>query len=307
VDVFFVLSGFLITTLLLMDRRESHYYRNFYVKRAFRILPVFLAVLIIIRAASLCSTRYALLSLFFVANFAYLFHVIADGPFWSLSIEEQFYLFWPQAIRRLTARQIRIALWVVILAEPMIRFLMTTGHHAINYYTFTRCDGLAWGALLATETRLHQLLHGGLRANHWWRSRGLPVFAMGVVFTAAGVVLALSRWGDRWSATALLTSCPLLFVGSMGFILTHRPSLATNLLSSRGLRFFGDISYGSYLTHVYVLDVYNRFAGPLVAGETKPFLLRAVVVLAVTTAICAVSLHGFERPVMRLRRRFLAH
>lgn len=84
VDVFFVLSGFLITTLLLMDRRESHYYRNFYVKRAFRILPVFLAVLIIIRAASLCSTRYALLSLFFVANFAYLFHVIADGPFWSI-------------------------------------------------------------------------------------------------------------------------------------------------------------------------------------------------------------------------------
>jgi len=94
---------------------------------------------------------------------------------------------------------------------------MTTGHHAINYYTFTRCDGLAWGALLATETRLITL-HGGVKGKSLVAESRTAVFAMGVVFTAAGVVLALSRWGDRWSATALLTSCSLLFVGSMGFI-----------------------------------------------------------------------------------------
>jgi peptidoglycan/LPS O-acetylase OafA/YrhL len=306
VDVFFVLSGFLITTLLLMDRRERHYYRNFYVKRAFRILPAFLAVLIIIWIARLCSTAYALLSLVFLVNFAYLFHVMSDGPFWSLAVEEQFYLIWPQVIRRLTARTIGKILWIIILAEPIIRLLMTAGHHAIAYYTFTRCDGLAWGALLATESRLHQLLLGGPGARRWWRNRGLPVFAVGSVFTAASVALTFSRYGDRWSATALLSACPLFFVGSMAFILTHRASFAAAILSSPILRFFGDISYSSYLTHIYILDLYNRAAGPLVPGQTLPFLARGAIVLALTTGLCTASLYGFERPMMRLRRRFLA-
>ncbi len=124
VDLFFVLSGFLITTLLLIARRKPHYFSNFYWKRAFRILPPFLLAIGILWATHLISNAYALLSLFFVANFALMLHVRSDGPFWSLAVEEQFYLLWPVIVRKINIRGIRLLLVAVIGVEPVIRILI---------------------------------------------------------------------------------------------------------------------------------------------------------------------------------------
>ena len=202
VDLFFVLSGYLITTLLLLDRRGSHYFRNFYVKRAFRILPIFLIVIAVIRSLHMVSASYALLSLFFIVNFAQLLHVRSDGPFWSLAVEEQFYLFWPLIVRKFNMRRLRQIVWLVIVIEPVIRYLFVRGGHSIAYYTFTRCDGLAWGALLAMESRLHRLLEGGVRAAIWWKRRGMFVLATGCALAVAGIILSYFRPPGSSAGTA---------------------------------------------------------------------------------------------------------
>ena len=94
------LSGFLITSLLIKDRESAAYYHDFYWKRALRILPVYLLCLAGVLLFVPGSARFALLALLFVANFARVFHVQPEGPFWSLAIEEQFYIFWPTLVRR---------------------------------------------------------------------------------------------------------------------------------------------------------------------------------------------------------------
>jgi len=306
VDLFFVLSGYLITTLLLLDRRGPHYFRNFYVKRAFRILPIFLVVIAIVWSMHMVSTSYALLSLFFIVTFAQLLHVRSYGPFWSLAIEEQFYLFWPLIVRRFNMRRLRQILWLVILIEPVIRYFFVRGGHSISYYTFTRCDGLAWGALLAMESRLHRLLEGGVRAVSWWKNKGIFVFATGCILAVVGVILSFYPAGGRWDTAVMLSACPLLFSGLLGFILTHRKSWISKIFRNPVLRFYGDISYGSYLVHPYVLAGYDRVVAPYSAGAAGPWILRCAVTCIVTTVTCTVSLYFFERPVMSLRRRLLA-
>lgn len=306
VDLFFVLSGFLITTLLLIARRQPHYYRNFYVKRAFRILPIFIAVLFIIRVTGIASTSYVVMSLLFVANFANVFNVLAGGPFWSLAVEEQFYLVWPQIVRRLNIRRLRMILVAVIIIEPIIRCILASGGHGYSYYTFSRCDGLAWGAWLATETRLHRLLMSKERAKGWWQRLGTPLLISGSVLMGASVTVASLRLGGLFATALMLSAGPIFFAGVIAFVLTHHDSFISKVFRMRPLRFCGDISYASYLVHLYVLSSYDRIAGPLRAGATGPFLFRAATVLVVTTVVCTFSLYFFERPVMALRRRFLA-
>jgi len=297
VDLFFVLSGFLITSLLLQDRAGEHYYWNFYVKRAFRILPAFLAVIAIVRYMGMVDTRYAVISLFFVANLALVLHVDgSQGPFWSLSVEEQFYLLWPFVVRNCSTKLLRRILFATILIEPILRVLMVFGGHSISYYTFTRCDGLAWGALLALQYTSNSLDEERPR----WGEIAAALVGV-ALFTAATMLNA----NNRWRTSLTLTGCPLMFASLLSLVIERQYSVASKLFRLRMLCFFGDISYASYLVHIYVIRAYDRIEGPLHSGFTAPFLIRACVCLAITTAICSASLYLFERPVMTTRRRFL--
>lgn len=297
VDLFFVLSGFLITSLLLQDRDGEHYYWNFYIKRAFRILPAFLAVIAVVKCLGMVDTRYAVISLFFVANLALPLHVDgSQGPFWSLSVEEQFYLLWPFVVRNCSTKLLRRTLLATILIEPIVRVLMVMGGHSVSYYTFTRCDGLAWGALLALQYTSGSVDEGGRR----WGPRAATLVGL-VLFTAA----TLLDPNNRWRTSLTLTACPLLFVSLLSFVINREFSVASKIFRLRILCFFGDISYASYLVHIYVIRAYDRIVGPLHAGLTAPFLIRACVCLAITTSICTASLYLLERPVIATRRRFL--
>lgn len=304
VDLFFVLSGYLITTLLLLDRKNPHYYRNFYLKRAFRILPALLAVIVVCLSARLMSPAYALLCIFFIAGFTSLFHVRADGPFWSLAVEEQFYLLWPMAVRKSSIRRLRQFLLLIIILEPFIRLLMV--EHRFPYYIISRCDGIAWGALLATESRLRRLLEHRKGAGVWWRRCGRWILAAGCVLFFAGVAFQFAGPRPMLSVQIIFTAAPMFFVGLIAYLLTHHQAFVTAVFRNPVLRFFGNISYCSYLLHFYVIQVYDRLVGPLREGDTGAFLLRGFAVAAVTTLICTASLYWFERPVMGLRKRFLA-
>src|SRR5579862_8457813 len=88
VNVFFVLSGFLITKLLIEDRSAPAYYQNFYWKRALRIVPLYVICLLAVYLFIPGSAGYVLLCALFISNFAQLFHITSNGPFWTLAIEE---------------------------------------------------------------------------------------------------------------------------------------------------------------------------------------------------------------------------
>jgi peptidoglycan/LPS O-acetylase OafA/YrhL len=245
------------------------------------------------------ETPYALISLFFVANFALPLHIDgSQGPFWSLSVEEQFYLVWPFVVRNFSTTVLRRLLFATIWIEPMVRILMTWKGHSVSYYTFTRCDGLAWGAVLALEYRSGRVAESG----QWWRSRDAGILLLGFIIFAVAISIDQT---DRWRTSLTLTAFPMIFVSIMGFVIGSPSSALAKLFRLRILCFFGEISYASYLVHIYVIRAYDHLAGPLQAGFTAPFLIRACVCLTVTTAVCSLSFYVFERPVMAARRRFL--
>lgn len=304
VDLFFVLSGYLISSLLLLDRRRPHFYNNFYWKRVFRILPALLLVLVVTYATGLQTTWGVILTLLFIINYDPIFKLPATGPFWSLAIEEQFYLVWPAVVRNLNARAMRSLLVAILVAEPILRFISVYLHHGNTLYTFVHCDGLAWGALLAYVAYSHRVPYPGGDSKKLWRKFGVPVGILGIVLAIPDIIAILLHGQGRFSIT--LTWSPMLFASLICFLITHPGSRTARFFSLRSMVFFGNISYMFYLSHTYLLEAYNLYVPsyrdhPDFAG----YLIRLPIVFAVTVALCTLSLYFFERPVGKLRRYFV--
>jgi peptidoglycan/LPS O-acetylase OafA/YrhL len=302
VDLFFVLSGYLITSLLLLDRHHAGYYRNFYIKRAFRILPPLFLILLLIEPIFHFPWQTILLTLFFVANFSYTLGYPEIGPFWSLAIEEQFYLLWPTVVRHLRPRIMLRVLQALIVLTILLRLLGELIHHGNPHLTMLHCDGLAWGALLALlalRSRVPYRRHG----NRLWRRFALPLLLCGAIGFAASLFNAFTRRPD-FGLT--LTSAELLFTALIAFLLTHPGHALTRFFSLRPIRYLGDVSYMLYLSHLYVLELYNRYFPGLFRHPTESALyLRFFAVLCISLIFCTLSLYLVERPIGRLRRYFL--
>lgn len=167
VDLFFVLSGFLITGILLDSKPAKTYFRNFYARRCLRIWPLYYSVLLVMFlavpwllpqfAGEIFHRSHPWWSYpFFVQNF-----LVADpsqgvGPLgvsWSLAMEELFYLVWPAFVRFLSGRQLQAVAWAVLLLSPVLRLLFVSRHWLIYSNPFCRIDGLMAGALLAILVR----------------------------------------------------------------------------------------------------------------------------------------------------------
>jgi peptidoglycan/LPS O-acetylase OafA/YrhL len=303
VDLFFVLSGYLITSLLLLARRSPNYYRNFYWKRVFRILPALLLVLALLRLLFHAPWSGVLVALLFVANISFTWGVPEIGPFWSLSIEEQFYLVWPTILHRTRPRTILRILLALIALPPLLRLLSGLLHHGNDRYTPLHCDGLAWGALLALLAYFARVPFRHLNARALWRRAGRWMLLFGLVAILAALITLKFAPADYG---LLLTSTGPLFAGVLAYLLTHRRSLAARLLGSSPLRFLGDISYMLYLSHPYIMGLYDRYGPSLASHPTEAGLyLRLFVVLALSILWSTLSLYLFERPVGSLRRYFL--
>ena len=157
VNLFFVLSGFLITGILLDTRDRPSYYRQFYLRRAFRILPAYLAVILILILARFIQLPQTVMSLLFLANYLALLRIPGGyGPFWSLSVEEQFYLLWPTVVAKVSTRTLTVICFGLCLIEPFLRWLTASGHLPlgdVKTATYLIADNLALGALAAIFAR----------------------------------------------------------------------------------------------------------------------------------------------------------
>src|SRR5262252_6295497 len=124
VDLFFVLSGFLITGILLDSKETEHYFRNFYTRRILRIVPLYLACILLMYFCYPDKGAYFGLSLVYLANFAHLFRVPkphGPGVFWSLAIEEHFYLIWPLVVRLLNKAWLIALILFIVLNTPILQ------------------------------------------------------------------------------------------------------------------------------------------------------------------------------------------
>ncbi len=303
VTLFFVLSGYLITSLLLKDRNRPAYFRDFYWKRVFRILPALLLVLGITYLLGYTSVTTIVLALLFVQCFDHLLHLQTTGPFWSLSIEEQFYFLWPAVVRKLSARRMHLLLVLICIAEPLLRFASVATGHGRTHYTFVNCDGLAWGAMLALQAARLRLPYRDTHGQALWRRFGLPLLTVGAVVVVVSEAL---RAKDVEAYQMVISGTVWMFTGILCWCITHGKHWASRLLSVRPLRFLGDISYMLYLSHLYVISLFDDTIMPHLNLPPGSYLyVRFLFTLTIMLALCTLSLRYFERPVGALRRYFL--
>ena len=260
VDLFFVLSGFLITSILLRDRQSTAYYQDFYWKRVLRILPLYLLVLFSVFLFLPGSGKYVLLATLFLANFAQAFHVSSSGPFWTLAIEEQFYLLWPTLVRRRNVDQVQRWAIIVGLSALVLRFAAVPTGHYNYYFTFFRCDGLAFGAFLACWFYRDQTAADKARL-----SRSMSVlFGLGLLAFLPG---HLHPGLNVAIQAALEQTGIVLFCGSIvAFVILYSGARVLAFLRSGALPFFGLISYALYMIHLYLLETYDH-RWPLHPGD----------------------------------------
>jgi len=296
VDLFFVLSGFLITGILVDAKRSAGFFRNFYTRRCLRIWPLYYALLIFMFVA-VPLLRPAQGSMIFERSspwWAYPFYLQnfllhssgGMGPLgvtWSLAIEEQFYLVWPLVVRYLSTARLRVVCLAVIAASPLVRFLLSTQHVDLYINVFCRLDGLMWGAFLAVVIREPAFEPARYRTLAW-----------AALIVALPLALATDGRGVQWSVYSLsvLASAGLVYLA----LFSTAPWLQ-RILNSRALVFTGTISYGLYLLHKIP---FGAMKDRSVSHPTLVFggLIAAAYVLATT------SWYRYERPFLTLKSLF---
>lgn len=305
VDLFFVLSGFLITAGLLRARDAPDRLRTFWARRAFRLFPAYFLFLGV--AAALGALGVAGLAhlgrfdgwawfVLYAANFLILLPPHEDlgglDVAWSLAVEEQFYLVWPLVVFATDrAALVRVCLLLVATA-PLLRAAFVWSEWPLAAYEFTLChaDALAAGALLAvlrerTDTRA---------ASARWARRLLPVGLLVYAGYVVGQVRPVVWNPDGGALGAAVGGTALAFAG-MGLVAAclEPPRWLATVLGWRPLAFVGTVSYGLYLWH--------RLLGLALAPITTawPLPARLAAWAALTTVVVLAVWYGVERPLLR--------
>jgi peptidoglycan/LPS O-acetylase OafA/YrhL len=320
VDIFFVLSGFLITANLLAARDKPHYFHNFHARRALRIWPVYVLVLAVVylnapwfigpNASVIGAIKAApwLAYIFFVQNLFHLSLPSALGPTWALAVEEQYYFFWAPVVRWLGGPKRIWALAAVLacalISSPLLRHLNPVWLWNVPNHTLIKLDGIALGSLMALGLYTIQLR----RRVCLWLGLGAFVLGMGAAAAAVGTslldtALAACFAGATLALMASTTGVPGDRSSSPGWSTGARNSI--NVLLSRGpLAFYGRISYGLYMIHIAAFIFIGWFDLRMTSHGMAGSLAVVAARFAVSTALAAALWYGFESQILKLKRYF---
>ena len=331
--VFFVLSGFLITGILYDNRDESHRFRNFYVRRTLRIFPLFyFAWLLVLVASLLLHASWHPLQLLWVVYLGNYVRFIAGnlsmdhiftahsnlpleiGHFWSLAVEEQFYLIWPLVVFWVRTRKtllricgltvvavllLRIALWATVPDSVLSMELLYR-------VSFTQCDAFMLGGLMALWMRGPEK---DALLRHSSKILFIAMAALVVAYVAnngfhARNLLDTSAWMSTYGFT--LVDC-----AAAGLILCAlRPdSPVFRVTTSWPLRIVGRYSYGIYVYHVLLMPFLHTYVLPVNAAAPKlayrlHLALSTSIDLLIVVAVSALSYHVVELPFLAMKDRF---
>jgi peptidoglycan/LPS O-acetylase OafA/YrhL len=304
VDVFFALSAYLITELLLREKQRFGRLDvpAFYLRRMLRIWPLYyLAVLVaacvpFFNPTDQFSAHYSIPFLVFLGNWSFVWYgwpiTVAD-PLWSVSIEEQFYLLWPPLVAKLTRRgMIYTSLVLIVIANAVRLYAAALGEGKEHLWanTFAHVDTIAIGILLATWLR-------GSTPQLSTRTR-LAMIALGLAcFVMRGYFIILPG-GDKLSVLGTLFGYPAITFGCAAILI----AFIGLPVRSPTLRYLGKISYGLYVYHMACALVIDKF----VPGDPgiPHALLRIALILGLTVAISGASYALIESPFLKLKRRF---
>jgi peptidoglycan/LPS O-acetylase OafA/YrhL len=310
VDLFFVLSGFLITGILLRTRSERHYFRNFMMRRVLRIFPLYFLSLVVglLVVPNLFSTKA-----FDLANREQLYLWTytsnlrmawlnewcfgAFDHFWSLAVEEHFYLIWPAVVLFLTRRHLAYFCIAIIVGVGIARTIAAMDSRfdvAVSVATYFRADGLSFGALLALL--LTSAMDIKKIRNAAWITLAilLPVLA--------GVAASGKRLLEIPS-----TLCPAIcFAGMAIVLLSHRDAALVKLFEWRWLRALGKYSYGMYVFQLPVVTLIPMVSldGILPSDPLLSATFYLAFMFAFIFVAAATSFHCFESHFLRLKKVF---
>ena len=298
VDLFFVLSGFLITGILLRARETGprHYFQNFYTRRFVRIIPPYV---IVIAAVAIGFTidwgRLWYYYAFFIQNIA----LVTEGgqgalqPLWSLGVEEQFYLAWPLLVLYLSPTALKRLCIVILCVAPVLRAIFTplaSSYITIFVLTPFRMDELAAGAFIA----LLKTSPADELARYRQPAKYLAI-ASGICFVGLAALVPdfRAKTNSMLFNVAGYSLATLGCAGLLAYCLSLKEGLFYSILSHPWMRYIGAISYMCYLIHAPILDWLGAVSN----------LPRSVLALAATLAFAAISWHLVEKPLLERGRR----
>jgi peptidoglycan/LPS O-acetylase OafA/YrhL len=310
VDLFFVLSGFLIGGIVLSSRHSPRYYQTFYARRACRILPPYIALLaltavgaVLLPAAWAPLVDQAVVPWLGYATFTQNiwmalgsgYGAIALAATWSLGVEEQFYLLLPVLVRHVRERWLPWALVLCIIGAPLVRRELLIHGMRLGAYVLlpTRADALAWGVLAAWALRRNDF-------RLWCVRLRVPLLVLlAILILGLGGLAQTSKsnldratvyYGYTWIAVAAAVAIVVA--------VTQPDSWVARVLRARVLCAWGEIAYGVYLIHVGLYWAVTRTAlSPAIA---------TVLALALTWSFARISWTWLESPIVRLGRRLTA-
>lgn len=313
VDLFFVLSGFLIGGILLDNRGSPRALRVFYLRRFLRIVPLYAVLLVVSLGFVLRLPEYAApwwVYATFHSNLRNLLDPVTHWPplavTWSLAVEEQFYLLAPCLIHFTPWRKLPHVLLGIIAGAYCLRWgLLLSGlpeaRHFIHFLLPTRADNLATGLLLAWALRAPEARPVlTWLATHW-----------GALLAAAVTgIIAYALWDTSYGQlpavalgyVAVNLAAGLVILGAA----TSRPGWLLRILETRPLVSFGKYAYFLYLWHALVAFLYFHFArqGDGVLLHSPVDLIHPVLITLITWLLAALSWRLFESPLIRLGQRF---
>ena len=293
VDLFFTLSGFLITGILLegLARRGAetgNVLRGFYVRRIFRLAPAFYAVLLILALlgiggiASSWPWHVTYLSNVYMATGG------TESVLWTLAVEEQFYLLWPLVLI-MTPRRWLVHVAIAMIAMSLVAKLVALafGYWLSFYLLPWQLDVLGAGCLLA----ILSFRNGKANQFEWFTTRRRTIFAVAAILA---ISLAMLDWYvNRGGVTRFFLVNPLcaVFMAWMTLMAARGwTGWIGRIFDSPVLQYVGRISYGIYLVHNWMPDIVEKFLGPMPKYQAAP------IVAAATFGVCALSWRFFEQP-----------
>lgn len=313
VDLFFVLSGFLITSILLASRTRPRYFSTFYARRTLRIFPIYYLLLAVYAVSAALwggpqPWLYWIMHALYLSSVVQYFHTyLLPAPgfvfaglavLWSLSIEELFYLLWAPVVRSLRPARLWPLLAAAIVAAPWLRFALHTRTFPEYEFFPARFDSLAWGAALALLLRTFPS-PSRLRARLGWLAAATGLAFVLVAITTGG---GRDRLAIATVGYSLLAAC---FAGLIGWTVLGaggRNPLC-RLLRLRPARALGTVSYTTYLIHYPVLALVAA-AGLAWFGSPPGVLLRNLVAFTLTLLAAGASWRWIESPILRLKDRW---
>ncbi|HTA82609.1 MAG TPA: acyltransferase [Bacteroidia bacterium] len=291
VNFFFVLSGFLITSILLQSKEAVNYFSVFYSRRFLRIFPVYYLLLftaIILAIILGRNIKDAWYYLFYIQNFKLAlnnWHISFPlwlGNTWTLAIEEQFYIFFPFLVKYLSKKALVICCFMLILISIINRYVF---YKYIGWgNTLSNLDYLSAGALLSI------FLRNGIKPDLIFRYLCISFSAMTLIFFFISKNFYLS----------FLVTCLLPFITIVILILvTYKHKLLAYLFENRLVLYIGKISYGIYLYHIPFFMLINR------NSKSWPISLIIIVKIAGTIIIAALSFRFFESRFIKMKNKFI--